>query len=99
MSSRFDAIRAAVKAAKKRQNAYGALDQMIEDAIEAYESANTQTLWLLISLRDALRAYQNGRITSGAQNMNLINSTQREDVRHEAGIEAVLDAAGIPHVD
>lgn len=39
MSSRFDAIRAAVKAAKKRQNAYGALDQMIEDAIETYESA------------------------------------------------------------
>lgn len=38
MSNRFDAIRAAVKAAKKRQNAYGTLDQMIEDAIEVYES-------------------------------------------------------------
>lgn len=52
-----------------------------------------------VSMKDALRAYSNGRAMSGAESINLLNSTQREDVRHEGGIAAVLDAAGVQYVD
>ena len=52
-----------------------------------------------MSMATAIRAYNNGRNASGAESMNLLNSTQREDVRHEGGIKAVLDAAGVSYVE